>query len=84
MTIPRANPLITKSDQLRQALREGRERDALRIAKGFRMLGRHKVTIQRGWDALTNPRFAKALGRDPAQLYRDAMDALYELYPVSP
>lgn len=76
MTIPR------KTDLLRQALREGREIDALRIAKSFRMLGDFKVAIQRGWDAYQNPRFAASLGRDPDKLVADAMKAVHTLYPT--
>ena len=72
----------TKSDQLRDALREGRDMDALRIAKSFRMLGQFKADIQRAWDAYQNPRFARSLGRDPDALVRKGMAALRQLYPV--
>lgn len=70
----------TKTQQVRDLLTMGRSLDALRIAKGFRHLGPHKKTIQRGWDAHTNPRFARALGRDPEALLDDALDAISELY----
>lgn len=76
MTIPR-----TKTDQLRQALAEGRDIDALRIAKSFRMLGQFKAEIQRAWDAYQNPRFAKSLGRNPEDLVRAGIDAIRTLYP---
>jgi len=82
MTITRAGTVIAKSDQVRQALAEGRDIDALRIAKGFRALGPHKTTIQRGWDALQNPGFHRQLRRDPEQLVRAAVAALRTLYPV--
>lgn len=80
MNIPRAETLITKTDKVRQALREEKKFDALRIAHTFRHLGEHKVTIQRGWDAYQNPRFAKSLGRDPQKLIEAAFDALTALY----
>lgn len=70
----------TKTQKVRQLLTDGRWIDALRIAKGFRHLGPHKKTIQRGWDAHANPRFAKSLGRDPQVLVDDALSALSELY----
>ena len=80
MNIPRTDPLITKSDAVRQLLRDKQDIDALRIAKGFRWLGDHKVTIQRGWDAHQNPRFARGLGKDPDQLLGAALVALRSLY----
>lgn len=73
--------LVTKTEKLRSALREGRSIDALRIAKGFRALGPYKTVIQRGWDAHVNPRFASQLGRDPEQLVGAAIAALHLLYP---
>lgn len=82
MTIPRVDAFVTKSDKVRQALREGRELDALRIAKSFQWLGDHKVTIQRGWDAYQNPRFARSIGKDPKSLLAAALSALRSLYPV--
>jgi hypothetical protein len=73
---------VTKTSLLRQALREGRDVDALRIAKSFRILGPYKVAIQRGWEAVQNPRFIRQIGRDPEELKRAAMAALRELYPA--
>lgn len=81
MTIAPRDLTVTKTDLVRQALRSGREIEALRIAKGFRMLGDEKRTIQRGWDAYANPRFAQSLGRDPDLLVREAILALRRLYP---
>jgi hypothetical protein len=83
MTIPR-NPIVTKTDKVRQALRDGRDIDALRIAKGFRKLGQFKTAIQRGWDAYQNPRFTRQLGRDPEQTLGDAITALRTLYGDQP
>lgn len=80
MTIPRAVLPPTKTEEVRQALREGRDIDALRIAKSFRILGDHKVAIQRGWDAYQNPRFARQIGRCPDDLMRKAMTSLRDLY----
>ena len=82
MTITRAAPLIAKTDQLRQALREGREIDALRLANSFRHLGPHKAVIQRGWDAYQTPSFARALKRDPEILLAAAIVAVRTIYPV--
>ncbi len=80
MTVTRVE--TTKTDKLRLALTQGRDIDALRIAKGFRALGTHKVAIQRGWDAYQNPGFHRALGRDPEKLLSAAIAALKSLYPA--
>jgi len=80
LTVTLARLERTKTEALRAALREGREIDALRIAKGFRALGPHKAAIQRGWDAWQTPSFARALGRDPDRLVREAIAALRALY----
>ena len=82
MTVTRADRFVTKTEKLRQALREGREIDALRIAKSFRALGPFKTVIQRGWDAYQNPKFHQSIGRDPEALLADAISAVRELYPV--
>jgi len=82
VNIPRTDALVTKSDQLRQALREGRDIDALRIGKSFRMLQDQKVAIQRAWDAYQNAHFHRQIGRDPDELVREGIKALKKLYPV--
>ena len=80
MLTDHAGNLITKSDHVRALLADGKDIDALRIAKGFRWLGDHKVTIQRGWEAHTNPSFMRQLGRDPDQALADGIEALRTLY----
>jgi hypothetical protein len=75
--------LVSKSDQVRALLREGREIDALRIAQTFRHLGDHRDTIRRGWEAYAHPRFARSLKRDPDALVAAALNALRLLYGPS-
>lgn len=76
---PAGNP-ITKSDQVRNLLAEGKDIDALRIAKDFRFLKDVKVIIQRGWQAHQNPRFVAGLKRNPDADLSDAIAALRSLY----
>jgi hypothetical protein len=71
----------TKTAKAARLFRSGEFVDSLRIVKSFRHLGDHKVTIQRGWDAHTNPRFAKSLGRDPNQLIEAARAAMDDFLP---
>jgi len=70
----------TKTQQVRTFLERGDFVSALRIVKTFRKLGPHKVTITRGWDAHTNPRFAASLGRDPDKLFDQAVAAMKSLF----
>lgn len=80
VTHPRTDIEITKSDLVRLALAEGRDLDALRIAKSFRFLKDVKVIIQRGWEAYQNPRMTRQLGRDPEKTLGAAIAALRTLY----
>ena len=70
----------TKTERVRELVRNGELLPALRIAKDFRMLGDHRVTIQQGWAAYTNPSFYRGLRRDPDQMVCTALSALLELY----
>ena len=71
----------TKTSKLVAALREGRTRDALKLASSFRLLGAHRDTVHRGWAALQNPGFYRQLGQDPEALVATAVAALEQLYP---
>jgi hypothetical protein len=73
------NP-VTKSDQVRNLLAEGKDIEALRIAKSFRFLKDVKEIIQRGWQAHTNPRFVAQIRRDPEEDMAKAIAALRTLY----
>lgn len=75
--------MITKTQTVKDLLHSGEAIAALRIAKGFRHLGDHKARIQRGWDAHTNPRFARSIGKDPDQLVAEAISALLAIYPAT-
>lgn len=75
----------TKVAALRQALAEGRDVDALRIAARFpRLDPRWKRTITRGWDAHANPRFYLSLHLDPATLVADGIAAVRAAYADAP
>ena len=75
--------MITKTQKLIDALKEGRSIDALRIAKSFRALGPHKAAIQRGWEAYQNPDFYRQINKDPEAAFKDAMAALRTIYGLS-
>lgn len=73
---------VPKIETLRQAMAEGRESDALRIAAKFPVLGEHKARITRGWEATQRPEFYRALGKDPAALVADGVAAIRERYKL--
>ena len=70
----------TKAAILREALEEGRDIDALRIAARFPQLGEHKNAITQGWAAHTNPGFYSQLGKDPAALVIAGIVAVHARY----
>jgi len=71
----------TKTAKAAKLFRDGEFIASLRIVKSFRHLGDHKQTIQRGWDAHTNPRFARSIGKDPEALVEQARVAMDEFLP---
>lgn len=71
----------TKLATLRLLLASGDTAGALRIAARFPDLGAERAAILDAHGALTNPRFARQLGKDPAQLIEAGRLALLRRYP---
>ena len=74
--------IITKLQQIKNALAEGDEVGALRIAASFGRLGEYRDRIRRGWAAHTQPRNYAELGKDPAALVADGIAAIREKYGI--
>lgn len=73
-----------KSDRVRRLVAEGEFKEALRIAKDFR-LGISRVDsdlIKRGYEALVHPEFYKSIGVDVDRTVRLGIAALKCLYGV--
>lgn len=70
----------SKLSQIRDALADGREVDALRIAARFPELGEHRDVITRGWAAHSNPSIYRAMGHDPVSLVTAAIAAIRARY----
>jgi hypothetical protein len=66
----------SKSDQIRAAWAAGDRIGALRIAARFFDRSANTKTFKRGMGAHNNPNFYRQLGKDPAQIVRDALDRL--------
>lgn len=71
-----------KSDRVRKLVKGGQYKDALRIAKDFR-LGISKSDsddMKRGYEAIVHPRFYQSVGMDTAQIAQKGIDAVIRLY----
>lgn len=73
---------VRKIDKLKNAMNNSDWEKALAIAARFPRLGNHKARIIRAHEAITNPRFYAQLGKSPAKLINDGIDALKERYSV--
>lgn len=71
----------TITETVRRLLNDGRETEALRLTRGFR-LGLtldERSRLERGRECLTHPGFYRALGHDPTACVEDAIGVLREL-----
>lgn len=73
-----------KSDRVRRLVAEGEYKDALRIAKDFRLgISRYESDlIKRGYECLVHPEFYKSIGVDVDRTVRLGIAALKCLYGV--
>jgi hypothetical protein len=69
-----------RAEEVRRLARAGDWRAALKIAAAFPYLGRHKVAIERGWQAYARPEFCREVGLDPDRLVAEGIAALRERY----
>ena len=72
----------TKSDQVRQYVREGKYSEALRLACRFKMKisKENQAILQRAHECETNPRFYESLGRNCVELRQAGINLLQEMY----
>jgi len=70
----------SKLSLLKEAWTRGDKSGALRIAAKFQELGEHKEAISRAWQAIQDPEFYRAIGKDPAALIEAGYAALKERY----
>lgn len=73
---------MTQLSQLKQFMKEGNHRAALKLAAGWSRLGEHKKQIQQGWSALQNPKFYKEIGKDPDKLVECGIQSIRERYKI--
>lgn len=71
-----------KSDAVRRMVAAGEYKNALKIAKGFRLgiTKEDSVDMQRGYECLTHPAFFQSIGMNPAQIAQKAIATVTRLY----
>lgn len=75
-----------KSDAVRRLLREGKQKEALRIAKGFRL----GITLQQqrdmsmAYECIVHPAFYASLGMDTEQIINNGIGVIHSLYGCDP
>jgi hypothetical protein len=72
---------VTKTQQLRDLIRDGDWPRALSLANTFRHLGPYRDTIRLAHECRVHPRFYRGLGRDPEAQVMAGIAALRTLYP---
>ncbi len=72
--------MVSKLQQIRDALARGDSRIALKIAASFPSLGEQKTAITRGWEACVRPELYRQMGCDVDQLITDGVAAVRERY----
>lgn len=72
--------MVSKPQQIIDAMARGDHRHALRIAASFPQLGKEKEAITRGWSACQRPEFYRQLGKDPETLIRLGAEAVSRRY----
>lgn len=70
----------SKLSLLKAAWARGDRTGAIRIAAKFQDLGEHKEAITRAWQAIQDPDFYRAIGKDPDALIAAGYAALKERY----
>lgn len=64
--------MVKKTDQVRSLVRQGRYKDALRIAKGFRLgiTREQSDTIVRAYECMVHPDFYRSIGKKHPGVHR--------------
>lgn len=73
----------TKLAKIRDAMRDERWDDALRLATRFQRLGEHDDQIRRAAEAVLRPDFYEQIGRDVDVIRHEGIEALKERFSAS-
>lgn len=71
---------VTALQKMKNLWAAGDYRAALKLTASWGQLGTHKERITRGWAAVNNADFYRAIGNDPEALVADGLAAVAERY----
>lgn len=71
--------MLVQLRRLKEILDTGDTSAALRFAAKLKCLGEHRDAIQSGYAATRNPDFYREIGKDPAALYTNTIQAMQAL-----
>lgn len=74
--------MIKKTDQVRSLVRQGRYKDALRIAKRFRLgiTREQSGTMIRAYECMVHPDFYRSIGKDIQECIDGGVAVLHEVF----
>ncbi len=71
-----------KTDKVRRLVAEGEYKEALSIAKDFRLgiTAEDRDDMRRGYESIVHPRFYQSIGMDTAALAKKGVETVKRLY----
>lgn len=71
-----------KSDAVRRLIREGKQKEALRIAKGFRLgiTPQQQHDMSMAYECIVHPGFYASLGMDTEQIINNGVGVLRSIF----
>lgn len=74
--------MVKKTDIVRELVRRGRYREALRIAKDFRLgiTPEQHDSMARGYECMLYPDFYSQIGKNAEECVKDGVETLVSLY----
>lgn len=74
--------MIKKTEQVRSLVGQGRYKEALRIAKGFRLgiTGEQSSTMTRAYECMVHPDFYRSIGKDIQECIDGGVAVLQQVF----
>lgn len=74
--------MVKKTDMVREAVREGDFKKALRLAKGFRIniTAEERDKMSRAYECIVHPEFYRQIGTDIPKAIADGKEVVIRLY----
>lgn len=74
--------MVKKTEQVRKMVAQGQYKEALRIAKGFRLgiTQEQSSTLTRAYECMIHPDFYRSIGKNIQECIDGGVAVLHELY----